>query len=65
MVEIAETHIKIVDYIGKLLDRTWFSHYSRLQYSIFDDGNEFVGKEFKEMIESYYLAGIPIMVKNL
>ena len=62
--EIVETHTKTAEHISKLLDRTWFSHYPRPQFYIFDNGNEFLGEKFKEMIESYYLIGIPTKVKN-
>ena len=62
--EIVETHTKTAEHIGKLLDRTWFSRYPRPQFCIFDNGNEFLGEKFKEMIESYHLTGIPTTVKN-
>ena len=62
--EIVETHTKTVEHIDKLLDSTWFSCYSRPQFCIFDNGNEFLGEKLKEMIKSYHLKGILTTVKN-
>ena len=62
--KIVETHTKTAEHIGKLLDRTWFSRYSRPQCCVFDNGNEFLREKSKEMIESYHLMDIPTMVKK-
>ena len=48
-----------------LLDRTWFSRYPRSKRCIFDNGNEFLGKNFQEMLESYEVGTVPTTVKNL
>ncbi len=47
-----------------LLDRTWFSRYPRPKRCIFDNGSEFLGKDFQEMLESYDVKTVPTTVKN-
>ena len=44
--EIVKTKNKIVDYIGILLDYTQFLYYLRPVQAIFNNSNEFIGKDF-------------------
>lgn len=62
--EVVETKTKTADHIGTLLDRTWFSRYPRPMRCIYDNGNEFLGEKFQEMLDSYEVKGVPTSVKN-
>jgi len=62
--EIVEIPNKGSETTALLVDRTWFSRYPRPQRCIFDNGNEFLGKEFQDMLKSYGIAPVPTTVKN-
>ena len=62
--EITEIRNKSAKHIAELVDRTWFSRYPRPLYCIFDNGNEFLGKEFQEMLSSYGIQTKPTTIKN-
>ena len=51
-------------YIAKVFDNTWLCRYPRPKLVVFDNGNEFLGEEFQELLESYAIKGVPTMVKN-
>ena len=62
--EIIEIPNKSALTTAKKLDQTWFCRYPRPERCIFDNGNEFLGKEFQEMLESYGVKAVPTTVKN-
>ena len=62
--EIAETHTKTAEHIGKLLDRVWLCRYLRPLRCIYDNRNKFLSQDFQEMLDSYNIKDVPIMVKN-
>jgi hypothetical protein len=62
--EIVEIPNKQAKTTAKKLDQTWFCRYPRPERCIFDNGNEFLGKEFQEMLESYGVKAVPTTVKN-
>ena len=62
--EVAEIDNKTADHIGKNLDYIWFSRYPRPVQCIFDNENEFLRKDFQEMLQSYGIMPKPTMVKN-
>ena len=49
--------------VGRLVNKTWFSHYPLSQYIIYDNGSEFK-LHFKTLCESYGLKHKPTSVKN-
>ena len=49
--------------ISKLVNKTWFSHYPRCQYIIYDNGNEFK-LHFEALCEPYGIKRKPTSVKN-
>ena len=49
--------------ISKLVNKTWFSHYSRCQYIIYDNGSEFQ-LHFKALCDSYGIKRKLTSVKN-
>ena len=50
--------------VGRLVNKTWFSHYPRSQYIIYDTGSEFK-LHFETLCESYGLKRKPTSVRNL
>ena len=50
--------------IAELTDAEWFCRYPRPQYCLHDNGKEFIGDEFKEMLELYGVRSHPTTVKN-
>ena len=38
--------------------------YPRPKVVVYDNGKEFIGKEFQELLESYNIRGVPTAVKN-
>jgi len=62
--EVVEIKNKIAKHIGIMLDRIWFSRYPRPVQCIYDNGNEFLGKDFQEILESYGVEGIVTTIKN-
>jgi len=50
--------------ITELLDTQWFCRYPWPLYCIHNNGTEFTGKEFGELLESYGIRGKPTTVKN-
>ena len=62
--KIVEIPNKKADTAAKLLDQTWFCRYPHPVECIFDNGNEFNGQEFQEMLESYGIKALPTTVKN-
>ena len=49
--------------VGSLINRTWFCHYPRSQYIVYDNGSEFK-LHFKTLCDSYGLKRKPTSVKN-
>ena len=49
--------------VGNLINRTWFSHYRRSQYIIYDNGSEFK-LHFKTLYDSHGLKLKPTNVKS-
>ena len=62
--EIVELPNKQAHTTAILLDRTWFSRYPRPMQITYDNGKEFLGKEFQEMIQSFGIDPAPTTVKN-
>ena len=62
--EITEVDNKKARTTATVLDQTWFSRYPRPKRCIFDNGNEFLGSEFQDMLESYGVKPDPTTVKN-
>lgn len=44
--------------IALLVDSEWFCRYPRPLFCIYDNGKEFIGEEFQEMLESYGIKKI-------
>jgi hypothetical protein len=62
--EVAEVKDKASEGTAKILDQTWFCLYPRPKRCISDNGNEFLSKEFQELLQSYGGKSVPITVKN-
>ena len=63
-IEIARIFSKDAENVALTLDRTWFSRYPRPSYCLHDNGNEFLGNEFQELLRSYGIESKPTTVKN-
>ena len=62
--EIAEIGNKKAETAASKLDESWLCRYPRPSRCIFDNGNEFLGKEFQELLDSYGIKPTPTTVKN-
>jgi hypothetical protein len=62
--EVAEIKDKTSKGTAKILDQTWFCHYPRPKRCISDNGNEFLGKESQELLQSYGVKSVPTTVKS-
>jgi cation transport regulator ChaB len=62
--EVAEIRNKTSEGTAKILDQTWFCRYPRPKRCISDNGNEFLGKEFQELLQSYGVKSVATTVKN-
>ena len=49
--------------VGRLVNKTWFTHYPCSQYIIYDNGSEFK-LHFETLCESYGLKRKPTSVRN-
>jgi transposase InsO family protein len=62
--EVAEIKDKTSEGTAKILDQIWLCRYPRPKRCISDNGNEFLGKEFQEILQSYGVKSVPTTVKN-
>ena len=62
--EIVEVPNKGAETTSLLLDLIWLSRYPRPMQCIFDNGSEFLGKEFQELLESFGITPVPTTVRN-
>ena len=62
--EIVAIEIKYAEEIRTLVDDIWFARYSRPLYYIHDNGGEFIGSGFKELLGSYGVKPKQTTVKN-
>ena len=62
--EIIQANEKNAELIARLFDRQWLCRYPRPKKVIHDNGGEFTGFEFQEMMSSYGIKAVPTTVKN-
>ena len=63
-VEIYPIADKELQAIALATDTEWFCRYPRPKKCIHDNGMEFIGEEFQEMLESYGITSKPTTIKN-
>jgi len=51
-------------HISILFDGEWLCHYPRPAKVVFDNGTEFTGQEFQELLISYGIKPVPTTVRN-
>eukprot|EP00957_Ditylum_brightwellii_P123131 9388161-Ditylum_brightwellii.AAC.2 len=52
-------------YTAHTFDMNWLCRYPCPEEVIHDNGSEFIGKEFQDLLHSYGIKGVPTTVKNL
>ena len=62
--EVARISCTKAWHVAKVFDHTWLCRYPRPKVVVFDNGKEFVGEEFQELLESYAIKAVPTTVKN-
>jgi transposase InsO family protein len=62
--EVAKIRNKTSKGTAKKKDQTLFCRYPRPKRCISDNGNEFLGKEFQELLQSYGVKSVATTVKN-
>ena len=50
--------------VSKIFDREWLCRYARPRRVVHDNGKEFMGCEFQELLESYGIESKPTTIKN-
>ncbi|MGH7973972.1 MAG: hypothetical protein ACREBR_00500 [bacterium] len=63
-IEIIEIPDKNARTVAIMLDRHWFCRYPRPLFCTYDNGNEFLGFEFQEMLDSYGVLTKPTTIRN-
>ena len=63
-IEIMPIYLKTSKNVALTFDSTWLCRYPRGTYVVHDQGTEFTGQEFQELLVSYGLISRPITVKN-
>ena len=64
LTEIAPYVTKRANAIAEIFDRVWLCRYPRPARCYHDNGSEFTGAEFQEMLASFGIKAKPTMVKN-
>ena len=62
--EIIRIDNKNAFYIATQLENAWLSRYPRPMRIIFDQGSEFIGREFQQVILKHGIQPVPTSVKN-
>ena len=62
--ELVPTKTKESIEISEVFDSQWFCRYPRPVRVIHDNGNEFIGMEFQQMLSSYGIKSVATSVKN-
>lgn len=62
--EIAEIPNKTAETVALTLDRMWFCRYPRPREITYDQGGEFTGTEFQELLQSYGIKRKPATSRN-
>ena len=63
-IEIVRLHDKRSETVALAFDRIWMSCYPRPLFAIFDQGSEFIGFEFQELLDSLGILKSPTTIKN-
>ena len=63
-IEIIPIQNKESKNIAYIVDAEWFCIYPRPKYCLYDNGTEFTGDEFQELLTSYGIEKKPTTVKN-
>jgi transposase InsO family protein len=62
--EFIATQSKSSQQIAILFDGAWLCRYPRPNRVVFDNGGEFMGGEFQELLASYGVTPVPTTVRN-
>ena len=52
------------DYCGERFEICWLSRYPKPNRCIYDNGKEFIGRGFQEILSKHKIRGVPTTVKN-
>lgn len=63
-IELHNIHNKCSYTTARKVDAQWLCCYPHPTKYIYNNGNEFLGKEFKELLDSYGIEVSPITVQN-
>jgi len=62
--EITQLDEKTAYHMAKKFDAQWLCRYPRPKQVICDNGGEFIGREFQELLRSYAVKAVPTTVLN-
>ena len=64
LLEIVPYHNRTSVSIANIFDQEWLCRYPKPARVIHDNGSEFIGSEFQEMLRSFDIIPVPTTVKN-
>ena len=64
LLEVVPYHNRKLVSIANIFDQEWLCRYPRPAQVIHDNGSEFIGAEFQEMLHSFDITPVPTTVKN-
>jgi len=64
LVEIVRLDAMDARYVGQQFNNAWLSRYPRPSRCVYDQGNEFVGYHFQQMLRAHGIKSCPTTVKN-
>jgi hypothetical protein len=62
--EIVRIQNATAQHVGHQFRQTWLSRYPRLERVIFDQGSEFIGRGFQQVLETHGIQDVATTVKN-
>ena len=64
LAEIILVRNKTAKHVGQQFENSWLSRYPRPVRCLFDQGNEFLGEGFQEILHDAGIKPVPLTVKN-
>jgi hypothetical protein len=64
LTELVRIENKTMEHVAQQFENVWLSRYPRPNYCVFDNGGEFIGHKFQELLTRFGITPKPITVKN-
>jgi transposase InsO family protein len=64
LVEVVRLNNKLSAHVALQFENTWLARYPLPQHCIYDQGGEFIGWPFQQVLQHHHIAGHPTTAKN-